>query len=801
MSIINRDMLNERARNLADHGLNGLRLVLVRLVPPDDPSRAELEVTFYNTNDLAAILASITDPFQAAATFPIQGGHRLPAGTAEGQVKVTAVAAGSTPESTVLTVEPIGDYSTYLLGVVHPSIDPLFSEIPFKFRPGCFTNDCAPEWEPAPKPGKDPPINYLAKDYESFRHTMIAAMMERVPGWQSTSEADLDQVLIDLFSAEADRLSDYQDRVMNEAYLATARKRVSLARHARLVDYHIHQGNQASTWLALTVGTPGEFVLPAEFIAWAGLPERGEESAVFASREPVWLHPLFNSLRLYTWDGSISGLAAGSTHADLAADNLTDAELVRDAINAGRVARLLIQEHVNPETGYQAGADPRKRQLLTLLPGEAERFEDPYTGSWYVRVHWQVTDALRYDYCIAGGESGGDISLFHGNLVEAFEGVPVEVAFREPGTAPLSLEPLFYERTERYGTRCTLPHVPLAYLPTPPGGETPPHSTLTVIVETPSGGSDTWDEVSDLVHSDDSPESGDHFVVETDEHQQSIVRFGNGVNGRALPTEAVVRCRYQVGGGTRGNVGRDAIVHYSEDDFGQITSCWNPFDVTNGRDPEPRDKIIRNAPEAYRARQLRAITLADYVRRAEELPGVNRARARYAWTGSWRTVRIAIDPGGTTELSDGLRNQIARHLDAVRLIGEDIEIRPPRFVPLEIQVSLCLHPDFWVEDVRYLLEQEFSDGYTPDGRMGFFHPDRWTFGQVLHRSEIVGRVHLVKGVDHVVSVSMKRFGESTPGPDVMERIEVDVNEIILVKNDPDHMEQGFIRFDPLGGRQ
>ena len=46
------------------------------------------------------------------------------------------------------------------------------------------------------------------------------------------------------------------------------------------------------------------------------------------------------------------------------------------------------------------------------------------------------------------------------------------------------------------------------------------------------------------------------------------------------------------------------------------------------------------------------MTLADYVRRAEEVPGVSRAVARYAWTGSWRTVRIVIDPVGTDRRFD-----------------------------------------------------------------------------------------------------------------------------------------------------
>jgi hypothetical protein len=40
---------------------------------------------------------------------------------------------------------------------------------------------------------------------------------------------------------------------------------------------------------------------------------------------------------------------------------------------------------------------------------------------------------------------------------------------------------------------------------------------------------------------------------------------------------------------------------------------------------------------------------------------------------------------------------------------------------------------YWREDVRFVLEQEFSDSWTSDGRRGFFHPDEWTFGQSLHR--------------------------------------------------------------------
>jgi predicted phage baseplate assembly protein len=234
---------------------------------------------------------------------------------------------------------------------------------------------------------------------------------------------------------------------------------------------------------------------------------------------------------------------------------------------------------------------------------------------------------------------------------------------------------------------------------------------------------------------------------------------------------------------------------------GAVVNVWNPFDVTDGRDPESAEKVRRNAPEAYRARQLRAVTLADYVRRAEEVPGVSRAAAHYAWTGSWRTVRIVIDPVGTTVFEEALRADVAAHLESVRLIGEDLELRAPNYIPLAVRVVVCIDEAYWREDVRFVLEQEFSDGYTADGRHGFFHPDEWTFGQALHRSAIEGRVHRIAGVKHIVAIGMRRFNSPLAVFPNVEALEMASDEVVLLANDPDHFERGFIRFELQGGRQ
>jgi hypothetical protein len=836
MAIINQEALEDRADELEGLGLNGVKLILVdHLDTTVSPTLAYLQVHFYNSQWLGDI-ASNFDPDSdiLREILTISGGHSVPAGWDTGQVHV-AEAVLNNPDDTFLelTVTPIGDYSTYTLTVGYKDggeqkIDPVLSKIVFKFRPGCFTNDCAPGWEPAPEPKKDPVIDYLAKDYDSFKHTMITAMMERVPGWQATSEADLDQVLIDLFSAAADELSDFQDRVMNEAYLGTARKRVSLARHARLMDYHIHQGNQASTWLALELLDGEDIDLFPDFLTWTGGEAVDTSSVVFMSKEKQHLHHLLNHMGLYTWEHSIPALEAGSITADLQITPdcyQTDAEAVRDMIRDGEVKYLLIQEALNPATGKPGGTDPDKRQILKLLPGDegAEALEDPVTNKWFVRVRWEEKDKLKKNYCFTVDcfeNKVENISFFNGNLVRIYSGRPVgmpvsptvnmpkKIIFREPGSHmnnKADEREYYYERTEneKWGTLCRLPdeHL-LAYKNTLPGGDIPPRSTLHVEVEEEKEGSiikDTWEEVISLVHSDDSAERGDHFVVETDEQGKSLVRFGNGINGRELPEGAVVYCIYQTGTGLEGNVGADSLINFDTGSFSKIQKVWNPLDVTNGRGPEPAAEIIRRVPEAYLYHQLRAVTLKDYEDRAEELEEVSRAAAQYAWTGSWRTVRVTIDPGGTTQLEAEVKEKVARHLEAVRLIGEDLEIRPPRFVPLEITVSLCIHPQYWPEDIKYILEQEFSEGYLPDGRKAFFHPDLWTFGQPLRTSQIFGRVQSVKGVDHVVSVSMKRWNEAAPGTNDI--IAVGPNEIIRVKNDPDHMEEGSITFDIRGGRK
>src|SRR5262249_6459148 len=153
------------------------------------------------------------------------------------------------------------DFSTYTLCVVetkggrptgqpHPAFDPRYACLDFTFTAGCPSDLDCQETEVCPPPIRPrPTIDYLAKDYDSFRQLMLDRLAVLVPGWTERHVPDLMLTLVELLAYEGDRLSYLQDAVATEAYLHTARQRISVRRHARLVDYFLQEGCNARAWV------------------------------------------------------------------------------------------------------------------------------------------------------------------------------------------------------------------------------------------------------------------------------------------------------------------------------------------------------------------------------------------------------------------------------------------------------------------------------------------------------------------------------------------------------------------------
>ena len=89
-------------------------------------------------------------------------------------------------------------------------------------------------------------IDYLARDFLSFRQSLLNLLPAKLPEWTDRSEANFGVVLIELFAYMADILSYYQDRIANEMFLATAQERRNAIQHLRLIGYEMAPAAAAS---------------------------------------------------------------------------------------------------------------------------------------------------------------------------------------------------------------------------------------------------------------------------------------------------------------------------------------------------------------------------------------------------------------------------------------------------------------------------------------------------------------------------------------------------------------------------
>ena len=240
----------------------------------------------------------------------------------------------------VVTLDRAGDFSTYTLRLVGvDDIDPRYDSASFSFKIGCPSDiDCAPTCSCCPPELDEPQINYLAKDYDSFRQLILDRLAVLMPGWTERHVPDIGITLVELLAYTGDLLSYYQDAVATEAYIGTAKQRISMRRHARLVDYLMHEGCNARAWVQIAVS--GHLELSSSqiaFITGLNVPVSAKQSVMalteidrlpahsFEYYEPlpstpsrtVALRPGHNRIPFYTWGRRECCLVAGATSATL----------------------------------------------------------------------------------------------------------------------------------------------------------------------------------------------------------------------------------------------------------------------------------------------------------------------------------------------------------------------------------------------------------------------------------------------------------------------------------------------------
>jgi hypothetical protein len=756
-----------------------------------------------------------------------------------------------------VNVDRAGDFSPYTLRLVRSQedherlehFDPLLSAVEFSFKVDCPNEfDCAPVHDCPPPFTREPDIDYLARDYASFRRLMLDRLSTLAPAWSERSAADLGVTLVELLAYVADRFSYEQDAIGTEAYLGTCRRRVSARRHARLLDYSMHDGSNARVWVHVEVsndtllervdssGARTRFLTwsgPSRLLAPIALQRALEEfrPEVFEPMAGTPLYTTHNEIDLYTWGAADCCLPKGSVRA-----TLCDDPAARLQLRPGDV--LVFEERFGPRSGDAADADPTHRhavRLTSVTPAASVAIEDgiavrtpgelridPLTEQALVEIEWGPADALPFPVCVSattdrehGERPISAVSVVLGNNVLADHGctilhpeelgevtgtnVAIAADVGSPCGSPPRAEvpPRFAPQLRQGPLTQAAPYDALAPGSAVDAVRSEPAAALPAITITGTldGVPSDWLPVRDLLN---ARAADTMFVVETEGDGEARLRFGDDEHGMRPQIATAFTTVYRVGNGSRGNVGHDALTHFVSGDPA-IVAVRNPMPATGGVEPETVERVRQMAPSAFRT-QRRAVTAADYADVASQHDGVQRAAATFRWTGSWRTVFVSADRLGGADVDQPFEDSLVDYLEPYRMAGQDVEVDAARSVPLAITMVVCARPDYFRSDVKGALLEAFSNRRRRNGLPGAFHPDNFTFGQPLYLSQLYAAAQAVDGVDSVQVTQFERLGQPATQGLSAGKLAAARREIFRLDNDRNFPEHGVFRVHVQGGK-
>jgi hypothetical protein len=767
---------------------------------------------------LNVFLLNTSPELPPGSVIYIEGGARYNNISVEGFTQINDTDNKPTNQIKIKMTGPF-DLSKYTLRIVGSAttnlppagFDSQLSSIEFSFNVLCPSDfDCSENVECPPEILLEPELDYLAKDYASFRRLMLDRLSLIMPQWRERNPADLQMALVEILAYVGDHLSYYQDAVATEAYLGTARRRVSVRRHARLLDYKMHDGCNARTWVCLESTSKDPIILPTGTLIQtqgnvsSNSKKRVQPTTFFETMHELKIRQARNLIKFYTWGNEDCCLPAGSTRATLLG------KLEDLALRPGDV--LIFEEIISPITGLRADADPLKRWAVRLT-NIAPNKDVLLNNTALVEIEWHEDDALPFSFCLNARVNNGqgpdvlvDVSIVRGNVVLADHGrtlrnqppIPDSPDINSPtrryrprlNHTDITFAEIYdHDQTLRQAASSILRQDPARSLPSGPGDDRQQPLTLW-------DGDEYWTAQRELLASDRFQAD---FVAEVERDGIVYLRFGDGVLGKPPAAGSTFTANYRIGNGQIGNIGAETLTRLVEHVDG-ISSVRNPMPAVGGVEAETMEEVRLYAPQAFRV-QDRAVTEADYAEVTERHPEVQKAAARFRWTGSWYTVFITIDRKGGLPIKADVefQQEIRRHVDRYRLAGYDIQFNEPNYVPLKIKLQVCAKPGYFRGNIKKNLTRVFSNQILSADQRGFFHPDNFTFGQPLYLSRIYQAALDLPGIDSVKVIEFRRLRE-TAGDEIQAGVlAVQDMEIIQLDNDPNFPENGRIEFDVQGG--
>lgn len=727
-----------------------------------------------------------------------------------------------------LTVDQPGDFSVYVLSIDDKRLDPRYNSIEFSFKAACESDlDCRQRERVCPADTLvDFPVDYQARDFWSLRRALLDFASQRYPDWQFRLEADMGMMLIEVMSAFGDELAYNQDRIAREAHLETATQRRSVRHHTKLIDYPMHEGLVASTWLDVTVRDKKSGVLDAGDTLWA-ISDNGERidyeigHGLFdvdkqgnPSKYPV--DAKWNKLVPHIWDEDETCLLAGATALHVKGHQKNSLPF-NDPPNEPNGRWLLLK------TQPTSAGIPARQWRVRIINRDKE-VDDPLRNEKVTKLVWEKAQAIPFDLDLNKLEIRGNLVPATAGKTESMRRFVIgEVS--ENANLSIAEQQTLTQAIERQG-----PNGSTSYLFSLQGsaitplcwqGETPqtarPEVRL-VEVEWENGAwvsTEKWEWCRSFIGSDTSRADQRHFVLEDGTWDRvvgyqrrdkeivhhdyasdsgSTIRFGDGDFGLRPRKGTMFEVSYRLGNGRPGNLAAELLEHK----FHFVSSVSNPIAVVNGIDAEAIGEVRKLAPDAFRAVTYRAVQPSDYAEAAERLDWVQRAGAQFRWTGSWLSAFVTPDPLGSVELTRDQHWTLTDQIDRFRQAGREAHVMAPRYADIDLRITICVEPNVFPGQVKERVLEALL-GRADLNKKGFFDPDNFTFGMPLRRSKLEAAIKQVAGVLAVHKIEIHRRGYFDWELLTKPYFPVSDQDVIRLENDPGYPERGTLTLTMEGG--
>jgi hypothetical protein len=369
---------------------------------------------------------------------------------------------------------------------------------------------------------------------------------------------------------------------------------------------------------------------------------------------------------------------------------------------------------------------------MQLMPADKN---DPYTGEAALvnatGVNGDITE-LSLTNSLSGIYDATTVTV-NANSVEATNGETVQEILGSGDATNNALE-------------FTLKQPPLTYVSSPTGNGS--QSTLQIWVNNLR-----WREVSNLLSSGPADRV---FVTRADSQGNTIVRFGNGVQGACTPTgQSNIRAVYRKGIGSTGMVNAGQLSQPLDRPQG-LKSVVNPGAASGAADPA-------SAADARASASLptltigRVVSLEDYQNFALAFPGIAKAIVTWTWFGNLRGVFLTVagENGATLQNSDPIVTDLIK---AIQSAGNPyIPLLVASYVPVLFQFTANVKIDATDYNPKQVLAQVWRNISVE------FAFDRRQLAQKVVAGEIIEIIQQTPGVVAVQLTALNPSGVPVSG--------------------------------------